>query len=121
MAQRSDMQDSPFCLEEATIEELHHAIKAGKTACVAVVQHYIDRVRAFNGVCSTLVAETGAPVPAARGAVRATAPVIFPTETVKASTLLPDLDKYKGSPLEYGRMEATASDSSVQQQFGMIV
>jgi amidase len=121
MAQRSDMQDSPFCLEEATIEELHHAIKAGKTACVAVVQHYIDRVRAFNGVCSTLVTETGAPVPAARSAVRATAPVIFPTKTVKASTLLPDLDKYKGSPLEYGRMEATASDSSVQQQFGMIV
>ena len=45
----------------------------------------------------------------------------FPTQTVKASTILPDLDKYKGPPLEFGRMEATASDPDVQQQFGMIV
>ena len=42
-------------------------------------------------------------------------------QTVKASTLLPDLAKYSGPPLEYGRMEATASDPGVQQQFGMIV
>ena len=34
---------------------------------------------------------------------------------------MPDLDKYKGPPLEFGRMEATASDPAVQQQFGMIV
>ena len=121
MAQQSDTQDLLFCLEEATIEELHHAIKAGKTTCVAVVQHYIDRVRAFNGVCSMLVTETGAPVPEVRGTVRAMAPVVFPTETVKASTLLPNLDKYKGPPLEYGRMEPTASDPTIQQQFGMIV
>jgi Asp-tRNA(Asn)/Glu-tRNA(Gln) amidotransferase A subunit family amidase len=49
------------------------------------------------------------------------APLRFPTQTVKASTLLPDLDQYQGPPLEYGRMEATASDPEVQQQFGMIV
>jgi len=35
--------------------------------------------------------------------------------------VFPDLDKYKGTPLEYGRMESTASDPSVQQQYGMIV
>ena len=35
--------------------------------------------------------------------------------------LFPDLDRYQGPPLEYGRMEPTASDPSVQQQFGMIV
>jgi Asp-tRNA(Asn)/Glu-tRNA(Gln) amidotransferase A subunit family amidase len=33
---------------------------------------------------------------------------------------LPDLDKYRGPPLEFGRMEATASDPDVQQQYGMI-
>src|SRR5258708_22477109 len=33
----------------------------------------------------------------ATGAVRATAPLRFPTETVKASTILPDLDKYERS------------------------
>jgi amidase len=112
--------ETPFRLEEATIGRLHNAIKGGRTSCVAVVQHYIDRARAYNGVCSTLVTKSGAPVPEAAGAVRAGAPLRFPTETVKASTIFPDLDKYQGPPLEFGRMEATASDASVQQQYGMI-
>ena len=67
-----------------------------------------------------LVTEDGAPVPEASGAVRAMAPLRFPTETVKAATIFPDLDKYQGPPLEFGRMEPTASDPSVQQQYGMI-
>src|SRR6185369_9517729 len=113
-------RDEPFRLEEATIEELHAAIQTGRTTCVAVVQHYIERVRAYNGVASLLVTEDGAPVPEATGAVRATVPLRFPTETVKCSDVLPDLDKYKGPALEYGRMEATASDPGVPQQFGMI-
>ena len=79
-------------------------------------------MRAFNGVASMLVTEDGAPVAAKpTGVVRAGAPLKFPTQTVKASAILPDLDKYKGPPLEFGRMEATASDPTVQQQFGMIV
>jgi len=60
----------PFRLEEATIGDLHEAIKAGKTTCVDVVQRYIARVRAFNGVCSMLVTEDGAAVPEAVGVVR---------------------------------------------------
>src|SRR6202040_2287169 len=110
----------PFRLEEATIDELHGAIRDGRTTCLAIVQHYLERVRAFNGVASALVTEDGAPVLEATGAVRAIAPLRFPTETVAASTILPDLDKYKGPPLEFGRMEPTASDPSVQQQYGMI-
>jgi Asp-tRNA(Asn)/Glu-tRNA(Gln) amidotransferase A subunit family amidase len=112
--------DEPFALEEATIDQLHEAIRAGRTTCIAVVQHYIDRARAHNGVCSRLVTEDGAPVPEATGAVRATESLRFPVETVKASTIFPDLDKYKGPPLEFGRMEPTASDPSVRQQYGMI-
>ena len=110
-----------FRLEEATIDELHQAIKSGDATCVSVVQHYVARVRAFNGVASVLVTEDGAEIPAATGAVRGGAPLRFPTRTVKITDLLPDLDKYKGPPLEYGRMEATASDPGVQQQFGTIV
>ena len=121
MTGKPGAQDKPVRLDEATIEELHAAIKSGRTTCVAVVQHYIDRVRAYNGVASLLVTEDGLPVPEARGAVRALAPLRFPTETVKASTVLPDLHKYNGPALEFGRMEATASDPSVQQQYGMIV
>ena len=114
------MSDKNFRLEEATIDELHEAIRDGRTTCVAVVEHYIERARAMNGVATMLVTEDGAPIPAASGTVRAKAPLQFPTETVKASTFLPDLNKYKGPPLEYGRMEATASDPDVQQQFGMV-
>ncbi len=95
-------EDEPFRLEEATIDELHEAIKAGRTTCVAVVRHYIERARAYNGVASVV-------------------PLRFPTETVEAATILPDLDSYREPPLEFGRMEATVSDPSVQQQYGMIV
>src|SRR5262245_31230877 len=110
-----------FRLEEATIDEMHAAIRAGESTCAQIVQHYIDRARAFNGVASVLVTADGAPVPRAIGAVRAGMPLSFPTETVKASTIFPDLDTYTGKPLEYGRMEPTASDLSVHQQYGMIV
>ncbi len=109
-----------FRLEEATIEELHAAIRAGVTTCQATVEHYLARVRAFNGVASMLVTADGAPVPEAKGTVRGGAALRFPTRTVNASTILPDLNRYQGPPLEFGRMEATASDPSVMQQFGMI-
>jgi amidase len=113
--------DLPFQLEEATIDELHQAIRSGATTCVEIVQHYIDRARAFNGVASMLVTRTGEPIPAAAGTLRATAPLSFPTDTVAAETLLPDLEKYEGPPLEFGRMAPTASDPDVQQQYGMLV
>ena len=121
MTDQYNAPSKPFCLEEATIDDLHQAIKSGQTNCVAIVQHYIDRVRAFNGVASALVTEDGTPVPEATGAMRAMVALRFPTKTVKASEVLPTLDKYKGPPLEYGRMEPTASDPVVKQQFGMIV
>ncbi|HEV2098864.1 MAG TPA: amidase family protein [Stellaceae bacterium] len=110
-----------FQLEEATIDELHAAMRAGQTTCVEVVQRYLARARAYNGVASLLVTEDGSAIRAAAGAVRAGAGLAFPTETVKASTLFPDLDKYQGPPLEFGRMETTASDPAVQQQYGMVV
>ena len=115
------MSESRFHLEEATIADLHAAIQAGETTCAAVVQGYIDRVRAYNGVPSRLVTADGAPLPPAVGAVRGGQPIQFPTETVKASTVFPDLDQYQGPPLEFGRMESTKSDPTVAQQYGMIV
>jgi amidase len=110
----------PFRVEEATIDDLHRAIKSGRTTCADVVRQYIARARAFNGAATQLVTQDGAPVPAQPGTMRAGAPLKFPTETVKASSFLPDLDKYQGLPLEYGRMEPTASDPEVYQQFGLI-
>jgi amidase len=121
MTKTSGASGKRFQLEEATIDELHAAIRAGEATCVSVVRHYLDRVRAFNGPASLLVTEDGAEIAEATGTVRAGAPLRFPTLTVKVSDVLPDLDKYRGPPIEYGRMEATASDPNVQQQFGMIV
>lgn len=110
-----------FQLEEATIAELHAAIRDGRTTVTEVVQRYLARARAYNGVASRLVTEAGVPVPEATGVVRAGKPLRFPTDTVKAATILPDLDKYQGPPIEYGRMEPTASKPDVPQQLGMIV
>ncbi len=111
----------PFELVEATIADMHAAIKAGKTTCLDVVKEYIARAKAFNGVSSYLVTDDGASIPEPVGTVRATMPLKFPTKTIAASEFLPDLDKYIGPPLEFGRMEATASDPDVMQQYGMLV
>ncbi len=121
MLDKAQAKTQAFRLEEATIDDLHTAIRSGATTVVAVVQHYLTRVRAYNGVASMLITKDGAPVAEARGVMRAGKALKFPTQTVNASTILPDLDKYKGPPLEFGRMEATASNPKVQQQFGMIV
>jgi len=118
---KNNENNKPFRVEEATIAELHQAIRDGHTTCVEVVQQYIARARAYNGPSSLLVTESGAAVPEATGTVRAQSPLKFPKETVKASKLLPDLDRYQGPPLEFGRMDPTASDPSVVQQYGMIV
>src|SRR5256885_14603181 len=116
----TDTQKKPFRLEEAMIDELHAAIRAGETTVVQIVEHYIARVRAYNGVASLLVTEDGGNITEATGAVRAGAPLHFPTETVRASTIFPELDKYKSPALDFGRMEANASDPSVKQNYGMI-
>src|SRR3569833_4289571 len=98
----------PFQLEESTIAQLHDAIRNGETTCVKVVEHYLARVRSFNGVASQLVTRDGADVPPAEGAVRAGAALKFPTGALPASHFFPDYEKYNGQPREFGRKEATA-------------
>ncbi|HJU20850.1 MAG TPA: hypothetical protein VJ770_30755 [Stellaceae bacterium] len=63
MAQEQEAGERPFCPEEAAIDELHAAIRAGRIPCVQVVQYYIDRARAYNGVASLIATEDGAPQP----------------------------------------------------------
>jgi amidase len=108
-----------FEVEEATIASIHAAITSGQTTCRGVVQAYVDRAKAYNGVCTTLLTSDGADVAPTTGYVRAGAPLTFPTRTVKASSILPDLDQYRGLPLDYGRMERTVSDPGVTAQMGM--
>ena len=109
-----------FQVEEASIHDIQAAIQNGETTCQQVVQAYIDRAKAYNGVCTALVTPDGKPVQSRLGTVRAGSPLKFPTATIAASTIFPNLDKYKGLPLEYGRMERTASDPKVWQQYGMV-
>lgn len=110
-----------FQVEEATIASIHAAIASGQTTCRGVVQAYINRAQAYNGVCTALLTADGAPIAPATGYVRAGAPLVFPTRTVKAATILPDLEQYRGLPLDYGRMEPTVSDPGVAAQMGMRV
>ena len=109
-----------FQVEEATIDDVHHAIQRGETTCVDVVQSYVDRARAYNGICTQLVTEDGGAMTPGRGTVRAGVPLVFPSTTVAVNELLPDYEDYDGLPIEFGRMEPTRSDPEVQQQYGMV-
>lgn len=113
-----DADAAGFKVEEATISGIQNAIKDGSVTCKGVVQAYIARAKAYNGVCTALVTADGKSIKPGKGYVRAGAPLVFPTKTVKASTVFPDLDQYKGIPLDYGRMEPTRSDPSVVAQIG---
>lgn len=42
------MSQTRFTLEETTIEDIHAAIKAGTLTCRALVQHYLDRINAYD-------------------------------------------------------------------------
>ena len=111
-----------FHLQEATIDSVQSAIRSGETTCKHVVEQYIARARAYDGgMCTRLVTPDGKSIPAAKGAIRAGVPIKFPTQTVALPKLVPVWDNYKGLVPDYGRMEPTASDPSVQMQFGMVV
>ncbi len=110
-----------FQVEEASISDIQQAIQSGATTCEGVVRAYLERAKAYNGSCTALVTEHGESIAPATGYVRAGAPITFPQNTVAASSFLPDIDQYQGLPLDLGRMEATASDPSVVQQYGMVV
>jgi len=120
-ASRLPAQQGQFHVEEASITDIQSAIKAGKTTCKQVVEAYIARAKAYNGACTELLTIDGAPIPQAMGMMRAGSVLKYPTQTVAASTVFPDLDQYKGVPLELGRMVTSASDPNVQLQYGMRV
>ena len=120
-SQRALGRAPAFQIEEATIQDLHHAIQSGQATCQDIVQAYLDRAKAYNGTCTALVTKDGAPVSPGTGPVRAGSPVTFPTQTVPAWAMLPDLDQYAGPPIEFGRMESTVSDPTVETQVGMRV
>jgi amidase len=109
-----------FHVEEATIVDVHRAIQQGQTTCRGIVESYIDRARAYNGTCAQLVTRDSKQVPAAAGPVRAGSRVTFPTSTMAITSVLPKIEEYAGTPLDFGRMEATISDPTVQQQYGMV-
>jgi amidase len=110
-----------FEIEEATIQDVHRAIQAGETTCTQIVSAYIERAKAYNGICTALVTPDGKPIAAAKGPMRTGAQLRFPTKTVPVAAVLPDFGEYKGLPIEYGRMETTISDPAVKQQYGMRV
>ena len=112
-----------FAVEEATITELHQAIRQGRTTCRAVVQAYVDRARAYNGVCTQLVTANGAADRRRRAAPCAPdARSTFPTDHHgRCRACFRISTRYVGLPIEFGRMEATRSDPTVQQQYGMVV
>src|SRR6478609_3085062 len=113
--------EKKFTLQEATIADVQSAIQGGQITCKGLVQAYLNRAKAYNGICTALITADGKPVKAGPGQVRAGAALKFPTNTVAAGALLPDYASYQGKPLDLGRMEPSLSDPSIVQQVGMRV
>src|SRR5207245_10044359 len=82
-------QQFRFHLQEATIDDVHRAIRQGQITCRGLVQLYINRAKAYNGVADELVTRDGAPIPPAPGGVRVGWPLKFPTPRVAIWRLLP--------------------------------
>src|SRR4051812_28173362 len=120
VALSSNQVHAEFHLEEATIDGIHQAIQSGEVTCKQIVEGYITRARAYNGICAKLVTPDGAKVSKVPGVARAGVPLKFPTDTLAIDKLVPDFDKYKGQLPDFGRMEPTVSNPSVYQQFGMV-
>lgn len=47
----TEKDDKKFEIVEATIEDIHEAIKTGGVTCEQLVHRYIDRIKAYNGQC----------------------------------------------------------------------
>ena len=117
----STTSSAAFAIEEATIDGIHAAIRSGADD---VSGHRPGLHRSRAGLQRRLH-EPGdgrwRRRPAGdRGIARGRAADV-PDEDGKASTIFPDLDQYRGLPLDYGRMEPTISDPSVAAQMGMRV
>ena len=110
-----------FSVIEASIKDIQEAISTGQVTCLEIVEQYLERAKKYNGPSSLLVTKDGQTLIPTPGVVRAGQAIKFPTSTLSAQQLLPDLDQYTGQPIEFGRMQATASDPQVTQQYGMIV
>jgi amidase len=115
-----DLSGPPFKLVEATIADIHRAIRRGEVTCKQLVQAYLDRIAAYNGPCTKLVTADGMPIPAAQGYVRSGARIAYPTETFPVSEMLPNLDQYAGPPIDLGHMEPSISDPTAMQQIGLV-
>jgi amidase len=116
----ADLEGPPFKLMEATIADIHRAIRRGEITCKQLVQAYLDRIAAYNGPCTKLVTADGAPIAPSQGYVRSAARIAYPTETFAISGMLPDLDQYLGPPIDFGRMEPSISDPTAMQQIGLV-
>jgi hypothetical protein len=84
--QTGHSQQSRFHVQEATIDDVHRAIRSGQITCHGLVRLYLNRAKAYNGVSNMLVTQDGAAIPTPPGVLRAGSPLKFPTETISIST-----------------------------------
>ena len=106
-------QQTRFHLQEATIADVHRAIQTGQITCRGLVEAYLNRAKAYNGVSNRIVTEQmGSELLPNYKDYKA---------AVAATAELPPNDPRKTLPIEFGRMEPTASDPDVQQQYGMTI
>src|SRR5262249_37153261 len=88
---------SQFHLMEATIPDVHRAIREGQVTCRGLVQAYLNRAKAYNGTCNQLVTEDMAS--------RFLPNYSEYKAAVAATAGLRDGDPGKTPPIDFGRIE----------------
>ncbi len=62
-ARRPPREDRAFHLQEATILDIHRAIRDGKITCEGLVKLYLARIAQFSGKCTAYLDQSGMPKP----------------------------------------------------------
>lgn len=52
-----------FHLVEASIDDIHKAIRGGKITCTQLIQLYLNRIAAYSGTCTSYLDGSGSPKP----------------------------------------------------------
>ena len=93
-----------------------------ETTCKEVVEAYIARASAYNGICTMPVTDGRRDSPEGpRRGPRRRAGDVSHRDRWRSTSSFPDFENYAGFRPDYGRMEPTMSDPSVYQQYGMVV
>src|SRR5439155_947177 len=110
---------SSRALGVSSAARVHRADQKGKPS----VPHHLTSKTLLSRTGRLLAGLLLAAFPARLPSARLTAGIVSekPEHAPASGSVLPGFDAYGGPPIDFGRLEATISDPTVYQQYGMVV